>query len=65
MKVEKGSPAQESSIEVGDIVTKVNEVPVENAKDFERLVKTSSLARGISITILSAIGEHTVMVKAE
>jgi len=65
MKVDKGSLAQQSNIEVGDIVTKVNETPVENAKDFERLVKTSSLAQGISITILSAIGERTVMVKAE
>jgi serine protease Do len=62
-RIDKGSPARQTDIEIGDVVTKIDEQLVESARDFERLMSQADITRGIKLTILNSVGEHNVTVK--
>jgi len=51
VSVENDSPAQSVNIQKGDIITQLNNTKIENAKQFEELVKTLQAGQAIALLI--------------
>ncbi len=53
-EVDKNSPAAQAGLEVGDIVTKVNDNPIKNSSDIWRIIEESDLRGGdlLQLTVL-------------
>jgi Do/DeqQ family serine protease len=51
--VEKNSPAARSGIKPGDIVTSINQQPINNRKQFQAAVEKADLKKGVLVNLLS------------
>ena len=63
--VEQGSVAAERRIAVGDVITKVNQQPVRNAREFRDAIKKADPKKGVIVNLISKGQRKFEILKAD
>jgi len=63
--VEKNSPAARKGLKAGDIITAINEQPVNSPKQFSAALKKADLNKGILMNFISSATPHFEVIKAQ
>ncbi len=63
--VEKSSPAARKGIQAGDIITSIDEQPVNDPKQFNAALKKADIQRGILVNFISKSTPQFTVIKAQ
>jgi serine protease Do len=61
--VERDSPADESGIKPGDVITEINRQPVTNRRQFRQALRTADAKKGITVNVINKGSSRLVILK--
>lgn len=64
LKIEKNSPSSNTGLVVGDIITKVNGIPVKNLREFKKIINMVKPGEMIELEVLNIKGKKTITIIA-
>ncbi len=64
LKIEKNSPASNTGLMVGDIITKVNKIQVRNTREFKKIINSVKPDEMLELEVLNVKGKRTITIIA-